>query len=122
MPPKSLGKEWLEKDFIPILKKYNDSTPNIMRTVVEHIAIQIADCIKIGQCLVTGGGALNTFLMQRIAENSRANFILDNKKLIEYKEALIFGFLGVLNRENQINCLASVTGAKRNSIVGKFFA
>ena len=122
LPPKSLGKEWLEKDFLPILKKYNDSVPNIIRTAVEHIAIQIADCIKSGQCLVTGGGALNTFLMQRIAANSRANFILGNKKLIEYKEALIFGFLGVLNRENQINCLASVTGAKRNSIVGKYFA
>ena len=122
LPPKSLGKEWLEKEFMPILKKYNDSTPNIMRTVVEHIAIQIADCIRSGQCLVTGGGALNTFLMQRIVANSQANFILGNKKLIEYKEALIFGFLGVLNRENQINCLASVTGAKRNSIVGKYFA
>ena len=93
-----------------------------MRTVVEHIAIQIADCIKSGQCLVTGGGTLNTFLMQRIAANSQAHFILGNKKLIEYKEAMIFGFLGVLNRENQINCLASVTGAKRNSIVGKYFA
>ena len=121
LPPKSLGKEWLEIDFIPILKKYNDSTPNIMRTVVEHIAIQIADCIKLGQCLVTGGGALNAFLMQRIAANSQANFILGNKKLIEYKEALIFGLLGVLNREGEINCLASVTGAKRNSIVGKYF-
>ena len=116
-----MGKEWLEKDFLPILKKYNDSVPNIIRTAVEHIAIQIADCIKSGQCLVTGGGALNTFLMQRITANSRANFILGNKKLIEYKEALIFGFLGVLNRENQINCLASVTGAKRNSVVGKYF-
>ena len=121
LPPKSLGKEWLEKDFLPILKRYNDSVPNIMRTVVEHIAIQIADCIKLGQCLVTGGGALNTFLMQRIAANSQANFILGNKKLIEYKEALIFGLLGVLNREGEINCLASVTGAKRNSIVGKYF-
>ena len=121
LPPKSLGKEWLEKDFLPILKRYNDSVPNIMRTVVEHVAIQIADCIKLGQCLVTGGGALNAFLMQRIAANSQANFILGNKKLIEYKEALIFGLLGVLNREGEINCLASVTGAKRNSIVGKYF-
>ena len=92
-----------------------------MRTIVEHIAVQIAECIKSGQCLVTGGGAFNTFLMHRIKANSRAKFITGNQKLIEYKEALIFGFLGVLNRENQINCLASVTGAKRNSIVGKYF-
>lgn len=121
-PPKSLGREWLEKDFLPILKKYNDNIPNIMRTIIEHIAIQIAKCIKSGKCLVTGGGAFNTFLLHRIKANSQANFITGNKKLINYKEALIFGFLGVLNRENQINCLASVTGAKRNSIVGKYFA
>ena len=122
LPPKSLGKEWLEKDFLLIVNKYNDNIPNIMRTIVEHIAIQITECIKLGKCLVTGGGAFNTFLLQRIKANSQANFIVGNKKLIEYKEALIFGFLGVLNRENQINCLASVTGAKRNSIVGKYFA
>lgn len=121
LPPKSLGKEWLEKDFLPILKKYNDSAPNIMRTVVEHIAIQIGNCIKEGICLVTGGGAFNSFLMKRIISHSGAKFALGDKKLIEYKEALIFGFLGALNRENQINCLASVTGAKRNSIVGKYF-
>ena len=59
--------------------------------------------------------------MKRIISYSGAKFALGDKKLIEYKEALIFGFLGVLNRENQINCLASVTGAKRNSIVGKYF-
>jgi len=59
--------------------------------------------------------------MQRIKLNSQANFILGEKKLIEFKEALIFGLLGVLNLEKQINCLASVTGAERNSIVGKHF-
>ena len=59
--------------------------------------------------------------MQRIATNSQANFILGDKKLIEFKEALIFGFLGVLNRENQINCLASVT-VQKEFIVGKYFA
>ena len=74
LPPKSLGKE-ARKRFYTYPKKYNDSTPTIMRTVVEHIAIQIADCIKSGQCLVTGGGTLNTFLMQRIAANSQAHFI-----------------------------------------------
>tara|TARA_Y100001978_G_scaffold202715_2_gene224822 strand:- start:321 stop:1376 length:1056 start_codon:yes stop_codon:yes gene_type:complete len=121
LPPKSLGREWLEREFLYVLKKYNDSTPNILRTLVEHIAIQIANCIKSGKCLVTGGGAFNTFLIQRIKAMSQANFLLGDKKLIEYKEALIFGLLGVLKIEKEINCLASVTGAKRNSIVGKYF-
>ena len=58
---------------------------------------------------------------KELKQISQANFILGDKKLIEYKEALIFGLLGVLNVEKEINCLASVTGAKRNSIVGKYF-
>lgn len=121
LPPKSLGVEWLTTNFLPIIEKYNDSIPNVVRTLVEHISIQISNCIKTGQCLVTGGGAYNNFLMQRISNKSQANFVIADKKLIEYKEAMIFGFLGVLKLEKQINCLASVTGAKMNSIVGSHF-
>tara|TARA_B100000963_G_scaffold126461_1_gene110373 strand:+ start:203 stop:1261 length:1059 start_codon:yes stop_codon:yes gene_type:complete len=121
LPPKSLAVEWLTTNFLPIIVKYNDSIPNVVRTLVEHISIQISNCIKSGQCLVTGGGAYNNFLMQRIINNSKANFVIPEKKLIEYKEAMIFGFLGVLRLEKQINCLASVTGAKMNSIVGNHF-
>lgn len=120
-PPKSLGKEWLEKKFISIIDQFEDTIENKLNTIAEHAAIQIANCIKEGTCLVTGGGTFNTFLMKRITTHSKAKFTLGDKKLIEYKEALIFGLLGVLNREGEINCLASVTGAKRNSVVGKYF-
>lgn len=119
--PKSLGKEWFEKEFLPLIKPYNDSKENILRTLTEHISIQIAKVIKEGNCLVTGGGAFNSFLMKRITANSKCKFILPNKNLINYKEALIFGLLGVLKIKGKINCLASVTGAKRNSIVGEYF-
>ena len=120
-PPKSLAKEWLEKNFIPIIDSYNDSEKNNLRTLVEHAAIQIGSCIKNGKCLVTGGGAFNTFLIERMKQNSNANFILSNKKLIEFKEAMIFGLLGVLRKENQINCLSSVTGAQRDSCTGTLY-
>ena len=70
---------------------------------------------------MTGGGAFNTFLIQRIKAISQANFILGDKKLIEYKEALIFGLLGVLNVEKEINCFSICNWCKRNSIVGKYF-
>ena len=43
------------------------------------------------------------------------------KKLIEYKEALIFALLGVLRVENKINCLASVTGANSDHSSGKIY-
>jgi len=121
-PPKSLGKEWLEEHFLSLIENSKDSIENILCTLVEHAAIQIGNCINQGKCLVSGGGAFNSFLMQRIQHHSQSNFILADKKLIEYKEALIFGLLGVLQRENQINCLASVTGAKIDSIAGKHYA
>ena len=120
-PPKSLSKEWLESNFIPEVNNINDTIENKLHTIVEHIAIQIGNCITKGSCLVTGGGAFNDFLIQRMKVHSNAKYILGNKKLIEFKEALIFGLLGVLKLENQINCFASVTGAKRDSIVGDHF-
>ena len=121
-PPKSLGKEWLEKKFISIIDQFEDTIENKLNTIAEHAAIQIANCIKEGTCLVTGGGAFNTFLMNRIITHSKAKFTLGDKKLIEYKEALIFGLLGVLKVEGKVNCLASVTGAKRDSVVGQYVA
>ena len=120
-PPKSLGKEWLEKHFIPLVDEVEDSEENKLCTLVEHAAIQIGKCITKGNCLVTGGGAFNSYLMHKIQDHSASKFTLGNKKLIEYKEAMIFGLLGVLHKENKINCLASVTGAKRNSTTGKYF-
>jgi anhydro-N-acetylmuramic acid kinase len=72
--------------------------------------------------LVTGGGAYNSFLINRlIAMNPKINWILPDDNLIQFKEALIFGFLGVLRLRNEINTLASVTGASKNHSSGNVF-
>jgi anhydro-N-acetylmuramic acid kinase len=120
--PKSLGMEWVNENFIPIVEKHKETNENILRTCLEHFAFQIGYKLENGQCLLTGGGAFNTFLIERINHFSNAEIIIPEKKLIEFKEALVFGFLGVLKLENQINCYKSVTGAKRDSIVGEYFA
>ena len=56
--------------------------------------------------------------MERIKYYSSTKIIAPKNTLINFKEALVFAFLGVLRLENQMNCLQSVTGAKRDSCGG----
>ena len=122
--PKSLGFEYVKNVLLPLMESYKIATNDKMRTFCEHIAMQISAALpyKNGKLLVTGGGAYNDFLMSRIAANSpETEIIIPNKKLIEYKEALIFGLLGVLRLRNEINILHSVTGASHDHSSGTIY-
>jgi anhydro-N-acetylmuramic acid kinase len=119
--PKSLGREWVETCFMPILDKYGLSIENLARSVYEHIVYQIGRYITEfgeGTILVTGGGAFNTFLLERMGEKLNTTLIIPDEQIVKYKEALIFAFLGLLRYRNEINCLASVTGARCDSSSG----
>ena len=118
--PKSLGREWLEEVFIPIIEKSDLSIDDKMRTCAEHISIQIAKSFSedINEVLFTGGGAFNGFLMKLIEEKTNCKITIPDELLINYKEALIFAFLGILRINNEVNVLSSVTGAKRNHSSG----
>lgn len=118
--PKSLGVEWLEQHFYPLLKFDKDIESNLA-TVVEHIAIQIGKTLEENQVksvLITGGGAKNVFLMNRLKRYYSGEVTIPNDQLIDFKEALIFGLLGVLFLAKEHNCLADVTGASKNVIGG----
>jgi len=118
--PKSLGMEWVESEIYPIINTSTNSTENKLCTFVEHISIQIANNIK-GKdktVLLSGGGTFNTYLIQRIKANTPNKIIIPSIQIIDFKEALIFAFLGVLRTRNEINCLKSVTGASSDNIGG----
>lgn len=118
-PPKSLGREWVENFFLPVLNEFNISDTDKLRTIYEHIAVQITNAVSnSGKMLVTGGGAFNSFLIERIKELSHVETIIPAKEIIDFKEAIIFAFLGVLRVKNINNCLASVTGATKDSCGG----
>lgn len=120
--PKSLGREWVENEFFPILNDFNISDSDKMRTVYEHIAIQITKAVSgKGKMLVTGGGAFNGFLIERIKALTTTEIITPEKDIINFKEAIIFAFLGVLRIKGIHNCLASVTGARKDSCGGVVF-
>ncbi|HFS66599.1 MAG TPA: anhydro-N-acetylmuramic acid kinase, partial [Flavobacteriia bacterium] len=120
--PKSLGVEFVLTEIFPILNNYSLDVQAVLRTYVEHIAIQIAAKIDNDKSvLITGGGAFNDFLIKRIAFHSKASFVIPDKKLINYKEALIFAFLGLRRLENKVNCLKTVTGAKQDHCSGMMY-
>ena len=117
-PPKSLGREWVEKFITPLLlREYK--AKDMLHTFCEHIAIQIGALLNDKSALFTGGGVLNSYLMSRIKYHSKSEILIPDQKIINFKEALIFGFMGLLRVKNEINCLQSVTGANQNNCGGE---
>ncbi len=117
--PKSLGREWVEAYIDPLLEASSISDRDKLRTYYEHVAIQLAASVSgSGTMLATGGGAFNSFLMERIRAHTSVELVQPSKEIIDFKEALIFAFLGVLRVLNETNCLASVTGARHDSSSG----
>ena len=118
---KSLGREWVETDIFPLLEKTTISIEDKMRTFTEHIAIQIGKYLRNKSVLVTGGGVYNDFLIERIKYYSNSEIIIPKTETIDFKEAIIFAFLGVLKLRNENNCLSSVTSAIRDCSGGEIF-
>jgi len=71
--------------------------------------------------LVTGGGAFNTFMIDRISSLTESEIVIPSTEIIEFKEAIIFAFLGVLKDMGEVNCLKSVTGAFRDHSSGVIY-
>lgn len=118
--PKSLSREWLEINVLPLLKsKFN--TEDLLHTLYEHIAYTISKELLDSNCLITGGGAHNKYLIKKIKDYSKSKITIPNKNIVDFKEAIIFGFLGLLRVENQINCLKTVTGSSRDSCCGQVY-
>ena len=118
--PKSLGTEWLEEHFYPLLK-FDKEIENNLRTVVEHEAVQIGQKLNdagVKNVLITGGGAKNDFLISRIAHYFNGEVVLPETETIDFKEAIVFAYLGALYLENRPNAISSVTGASRDMICG----
>jgi anhydro-N-acetylmuramic acid kinase len=123
--PKSLGVEFVKTIVLPLIEKYNIPTQDKMHTFTEHIALQISLALpkKHGKLLATGGGTYNDFLIEKMkCHLPQLELIIPDTKTLEYKEALIFGLLGVLKLRNEINVLSSVTGAKYDHSSGVIYS
>ena len=122
IPPKSLGLEWVKKEVFPLLRASAISIEDQLHTITEHFAFQLSSIFKKDSTiLVTGGGAYNSYLIERINNYKKINLIIPPAELIEFKEALILALLGILKLRNENNCLKSVTGAKKDHSSGVVF-
>lgn len=118
---KSLGREWYEQHFAPLIHTDQIAVNDLLATITEHIAQQIAKVVSRHpkkNMLVTGGGAFNSYLTERIDETIPEKVVIPDKSIIAFKEALIFGFLGVLRMREEINTYCTVTGATTDTCSG----
>ena len=126
--PKSLANSFGVDEVFPIVQSAQLNTADALRTYVEHIAMQVGYSIQSlkrnqenEKMLVTGGGALNSFLVKRLEETLKGlqvEIVVPKELLINYKEALIMALIGVLRWREEYNVLHTVTDAKRSSIGG----
>ncbi len=126
--PKSLGREWVQQQVLPLLDEETESTENLLHTYCHHIADQLRIVVERndlqGPILCTGGGTLNTYLVDTInrALARQAWLHVPDLDTINYKEAVLFALLAYLRLKRVPNALSSVTGASRDNIGGAVFA
>ncbi len=116
--PKSLGWEFVVDVILPLIDQFELDIPDILATYTEHLAQQIGQKVKKGKILLTGGGAHNDYIIERIQNYSAAQIKIPDNKTINFKEALIFALLGALKDAGQINILSSVTGSHKDHSSG----
>ena len=129
--PKSLGFEFVKQTVLPLIESYSIAIEDKLCTFTEHVALQTALALdlfetrkdKKSRMLVTGGGAYNDFLIERIqSQLPEIKLVIPKSKILEFKEALIFALLGVLKLRDEINVLSSVTGAKADHSSGEIYS
>ena len=127
--PKSLSNDFGTDTVLPLILSFGLPHSDGLRTYAEHIVQQLARAVSGNRSLltenkkllVTGGGAFNAFLVQRLRESMHAEgieLVIPGGELVQYKEALIMALIGVLRWRQEYNVLSSVTGALRDSIGG----
>jgi anhydro-N-acetylmuramic acid kinase len=134
--PKSLSNDFGLNQIFPLMEKAKLSRKDALRTYVEHMVIQISAAVNQLslpvrtenaplKMLVTGGGAHNGFLIERLQSALSVNgieLLVPLPQLVDYKEALIIALMGVLRWREEENVLASVTGSSRNNINGAIWS
>jgi anhydro-N-acetylmuramic acid kinase len=132
--PKSLANDFGTDTIFPLLESGKLKDEDALCTYTEHIAAQVSAevekhlhrlALPNARMLVTGGGAFNRFLVERLRyylEPMRMEVDIPDPVLVNFKEALIMALLGVLRWRDEPSAMSSVTGASRDSIGGAIWS
>jgi anhydro-N-acetylmuramic acid kinase len=107
---------------MPLLNR-TDSLENLLRTHTEHVAIQVARVLNeenLPSVYITGGGAKNTFFIERLAHHYKGKCVIPRKQIIDFKEAIVFAFLGARYLRGESTNVPSVTGASKALCTGVY--
>ena len=110
-PPKSLPNNFISNGTLDQVQPEDG-----LNTYCQFVADQIGASLKgSGKLLVTGGGAFNGFLIEKIKESLESwSVVIPDQNLITFKESLVFAFLALRRFRNETNTLSSVTGASKD--------
>lgn len=116
--PKSLSNQWSAQ----VLSNAPANPADGLYTYSHFLAEQLANDLSQvqGKVMLTGGGAYNDFLIQLLKKKVSPDLeiLLPAPQLIDFKEALIFAFLGLMRTLRLPNVLSSVTGAQKDNVSG----
>jgi len=130
--PKSLDNSFSKINALPILESIEGSTQDKLRTAVEYVAIQLAKEFETvasqlsidlndSKVLVTGGGAFNQFMIDRLKASTNIQVVIPDDATVKYKEALAMALIGVLRLRGEVNVFSSVTSAKKDTVNGAIY-
>jgi anhydro-N-acetylmuramic acid kinase len=132
IPPVSLSRELFEQFIEPVLLDSKYLLEDRLCTFVHVLALKLrgellahteSEQLLKPRLLLTGGGAENSFLVDvlRAKTSDLCHLVVPSIEVIRYKEALIFGFLGLRRLMGATNALSSVTGALHESVGGALY-
>lgn len=120
----SLSREVFEKRAMAVLNASKLSIEDQLTTFCVYAGNEIASVLTerhLKNVLITGGGAYNAYLINCIRTNFKGEVVIPPDEIVQFKEALIFAFLGYLRLNNKVNTLNSVTGAESDSSGGAVY-
>jgi anhydro-N-acetylmuramic acid kinase len=120
-PPKSCGREQYGAEFV---RETGIDVTTAMELTVRSIALAIERHPATREVIVSGGGAHNSYLMERLRAllqprvTTSAEFGID----VDAKEAILFAILAYQTQQRRVGNLPSATGARKAVILGKISA